>query len=157
MSDSGDCQLRPLSGETSPAHLVKQWAGTQGNISPKKTCRRQQAHKELLNITGHRGNANQNRGETPTHTHPDGSETPNARNWERTSVGAMWGHWNLSCGWWGVNPWTVLWLLLKQLSRQGQRFHPKYVPQGKETRTHTDTCAQVQGRNHPNVRVLMTG
>lgn len=75
----------------------------------------------------------------------------------KEQVLAQRGDGSLSCGWWGVNPWKILWLLLKQLSRQGQRFHPKYVPQGKETRIHTDTCAQVQGRNHPNVRVLMTG
>ncbi|KAF6268469.1 hypothetical protein mRhiFer1_009801 [Rhinolophus ferrumequinum] len=77
---------------------MKQREGTQGNISPKKTCRRQQAHKELLNIPGHRRNANQNHGETPTHTHQDSCETPNTRNREKnkcwrnvgTSASLLW-------------------------------------------------------------------
>lgn len=60
MTQSTVRQLNSPSGETSPAHPGKHRAETQVAISPKKTCRCQQAHRKVLSITGHQENANQN-------------------------------------------------------------------------------------------------
>ena len=42
------------------------------HISPKKTCRWQQTHENMLNITHYQTNANQNHNDVPSHTIQNG-------------------------------------------------------------------------------------